>query len=174
MLALRKKLIEVRPVTVGDTFRRLAAKTGCEAITAKAKSFFGNLQLGCCTLSGPEAAAHATRVFCYMATEQEVLVKLGFANAFNAIRRAKNAESINRETPELLPFFKLCYSEDSILSFGRFSLPSSEGWQQGDPLAGFVRYFNLLCLITIYRCHSITNLSIYLSIYLSKWNNLES
>ena len=137
LLALRKKLTDVRPKAVGDTLRRLAAKTGCEAITAKAKSLFGNLQLGCCTPSRAEALAHATRAFCYTATEQEVLVKLDFANAFNAIRRDKTAESINREIPELLPFFKLCYSEDSILSFGDFSLPSSEGWQQGDPLAGF-------------------------------------
>ena len=58
-------------------------------------------------------------------------MKLDFANAFNAIRRDKTAESINREIPELLPFFKLCYSEDSILSLGDFSLPSSEGRQQG-------------------------------------------
>ena len=64
-------------------------------------------------------------------------MKVDFANAFNAIRRDKTAESINQETPGFLPFFKLCYSEDSILSFDDFSLPSSEGWQQGDPLAGF-------------------------------------
>ena len=131
MLALRKKLTDVRPIAVGDTFRRLAAKTGCEAITAKAKSLFVNLQLGCCTPPGAEAAAHETRAFRCTATEQEVLVKLDFANAFNAIRRDKTAESINREIPELFPFSKLCYSEDSILSFGDFSLPSSEGRQQG-------------------------------------------
>ena len=120
-------------MSIGDIFRKLAAKTGCEAITAKAKSLFGNLQLGCCTPYEAEAATHATRAFCCTATEQEVLVKMEFANAFNAIRKDKTVESINREIPELLPFFKLCYSEDSILSFGDFSLPESEGWQQGDP-----------------------------------------
>ena len=69
MLALRKKLTDVRPLAVGDTFRGLAAKTGCEAITAKAKSLFVNLQLGCCTPPGAEAAAHETRAFRCTATE---------------------------------------------------------------------------------------------------------
>lgn len=67
-----------------------------------------------------------------------MFLKLDFTNAFNTIRRDHVAECFARHAPQLLPFFNLCYEKDSLLVFGsEFTLSSSEGVQQGDPLAVF-------------------------------------
>ena len=46
-------------------------------------------------------------------------------------------KAINEHAPEFLSFVKLCYEDSSFLIYGAFTIKSTEGFQQGDPLATF-------------------------------------
>jgi hypothetical protein len=128
----------IRPIAVGDTLRRLSAKCATHSVQEKFAGVFRPAQLGFGTPGGCEAAVHATRRFCSNPKLGDVFLKLDFRNAFNSIRRDHVAECFARYVPELLPFFNLCYGNDSLLSFGpELTLASAEGFQQGDPLAVF-------------------------------------
>ena len=128
----------LRPIAVGDTLRRVAGKCAASIASSKFKSYFAPLQVGLGIRGGAEAAVHALRAFIKSANENDVLLKLDFSNAFNAVRRDYVAELLAEEMPELLPFYRLCYEQGSFLSFGEGFIVSEEGFQQGDPLAVFL------------------------------------
>ena len=128
----------LRPITVGYTLRRVAGKCAASIASSKFKSYFAPLQVGLGTRGGAEAAVHAVRAFIKSANENDVLLKLDFSNAFNTVRRDYVAELLAEEMPELLPFYRLCYEQGSFLSFDEGFIVSEEGFQQADPLAGFL------------------------------------
>src|SRR5207245_9134378 len=67
-------------------------------------------------------------------SEDCVLVKIDFKNAFNTLRRDVILEAVAEFTPDLLPFALLSYDVNTNLTFGSFSIDSAEVVQQGDPL----------------------------------------
>ena len=77
----------IRPIAIGYTLRRLAAKcVNTHALhTIGAKLLPEQLGLG--TPGGCEAAVHATRRFLANMPPDYLLVKLDFSNAFNNIHR---------------------------------------------------------------------------------------
>ena len=80
----------VRPIAVGLTLRRLAAKI----IRSKLRSFcaekFRPYQMGVGTPKGCEASVHAVRAYLENENIQDqILLKIDFRNAFNSVRREK-------------------------------------------------------------------------------------
>jgi hypothetical protein len=150
--ALKKKNGGLRPIAVGYVWRRLAAKTCCIHVSERASHILSPRQLGFGVSGGAEAAAHATRLFVQNMSTEHVLIKVDFSNAFNTIRRDTILEAVAIHFPELLPFAISTYGDTSDLVFGDFTLSSSEGAQQGDPLGPlffalqFINYFHLLNL----------------------------
>ncbi len=134
LLGFQKKDGGVRPIAIGYTIRRLAAKVAVHRVAAKCGSIMGHRQLGFGVAGGAEAAAHAVRCFLSNLSPNEVFVKLDFTNAFNSIRRDCVLEAVARFVPELMAFVSSAYAETSVLSFGEFLVESAEGVQQGDPL----------------------------------------
>src|SRR5918995_3404919 len=63
-----------------------------------------------------------------------VLVKLDFKNAFNSLYRDRMLAALDELLPELTPYCRLAYAESSDLRFGRYTIASQVGPQQGDPL----------------------------------------
>src|ERR1043165_4560734 len=63
-----------------------------------------------------------------------MFVKLDFMNAFNSVRRDVVREEVAAHIPELFGYFDSAYGAASSLAFGEFTIDSSEGVQQGDPL----------------------------------------
>ena len=117
LTALKKKDGGVRPIAVGCTLRRLAAKLASSAVVQSMGSLLAPLQLGYGTPLGAEAAAHAARLYLANLPPDFVLLKLDFKNAFNSIRRDKLLEAARQFTPEIFPFVFSCYSAPSTLSF---------------------------------------------------------
>lgn len=134
LLALNKKSGGIRPITVGYTLRRLAAKCANSYAVQKLKSFFEPVQLGVASAGGAEAAIHATRRFLASLPEGHVIVKLDFKNAFNTIRRDSMLAAFATEVPELYRFCHAAYSGKQLLQFGEQCMTSEEGVQQGDPI----------------------------------------
>ena len=86
LIALQKKSGGIRPIAIGYTWRRLAAKCANKfAITSLGDSLL-HRQLGVGAPGGCEAAVHATRRF-LTNMPADILVKLDFTNAFNCVRR---------------------------------------------------------------------------------------
>ena len=134
LLAFTKKDGGVRPIAVGLTLRRLAAKVACRSVTEKCALFLKPRQLGVGVKGGGEALVHGTRRFLDSLPAGHVFVKLDFSNAFNSVRRDVVRDEVLAQVPELLGYFDSAYGASSTLSFGEFTINSAEGVQQGDPL----------------------------------------
>jgi hypothetical protein len=87
LIALEKKSGGIRPLAIGYTWRRIAAKCANSYAIASLSSYLQPTQLGVGTPAGREAAVHATRRFTESMPADHCVVKLDFCNAFNRLRR---------------------------------------------------------------------------------------
>ena len=85
LTALTKKEGGIRPIAVGCTLRRLAAKVAGCRVRDKMAALLAPCQLGYGVKGGAEAAVHAARLYLKELQHQCVL-KLDFRNAFNTLR----------------------------------------------------------------------------------------
>ncbi len=134
LLALQKKLGGIRPIAIGYSLRRLAAKCVNKYALNVLKDTFNPSQLGVGVSGGCEAAIHATRRFLESMPDDHVAVKIDFSNAFNCIRRDSVLAAVANAVPEIYRFCHLAYNHTSILQYGNKTIESQEGVQQGDPL----------------------------------------
>jgi Reverse transcriptase (RNA-dependent DNA polymerase) len=134
LIALSKKSGGLRPIVIGYAWRRLAAKCANRYALSRLESFFAPLQVGVAAPGGGEAAVHAARSFVTNMTEDQIFVKLDFANAFNTLRRDIMLQAVHDTIPEIYAFIHQAYSAESQLQFGSFVVRSRMGPQQGDPL----------------------------------------
>ena len=140
LTALRKKDGGIRPIAVGNTFRRLAAKIVTRHVVSSLSVEFSPIQLGVGIPGGCEAAAHAARAVFPAPTAPpttapgRILVKLDMKNAFNSLRRDHMLEVCHRRAPSIYRFAHLSYSTPSLLVAADSLIPSTSGVQQGDPL----------------------------------------
>ncbi|XP_029656011.1 uncharacterized protein LOC115229886 [Octopus sinensis] len=133
LTALGKKDNGVRPIAVGNIFRRLSAKLLCRAIVPCLSSKFLPVQLGVGVPNGCEAAVHSIRDLTE-SFEEFIVVKLDVSNAFNSIRRDHLLECCRELVLFAYPLVHLLYACSSILMFNDIPISSSTGVQQGDPL----------------------------------------
>ncbi|KAK8720595.1 hypothetical protein OTU49_013221 [Cherax quadricarinatus] len=138
LCALKKKDGGIRPIAVGNTLRRLVSKAAVRSIRAQAAMMLQPNQLGFGVSQGSEAAVHATRAYINNLPEDNAVVKLDFKNAFNLLKRDVVLAAVQEHFPGLFPFVLAGYSKESMLLFGEHEITSSEGVQQGDPLAPFL------------------------------------
>ena len=87
--ALPKKDNGIRPIAVGETLRRLTAKTLCAATKDQAMTHFFPLQIGVAQPLGTEIGMETARQWCSRNrfSHNAVFVKIDFANAFNCVDR---------------------------------------------------------------------------------------
>ena len=104
LTALKKKYGGLRPIAIGYTWRRLAAKVCCKHVSERAAALLSPRQLGFGVQRGAEGAAHATRCYFNNLTEDKIIIKIDFSNAFNTLRRDTILEAVQQYFPELLPY----------------------------------------------------------------------
>ncbi|XP_049871788.1 uncharacterized protein LOC126370808 [Pectinophora gossypiella] len=139
LFALAKKDGGIRPIAVGNTFRRLVAKLGCRAVKDRMAALLRPHQLGFGTALGCEAAIHATRAFAMnVGNSGKVIVKLDVCNAFNSVERDTVLAQVKDLIPSVYPFVYQCYAKASKLFFDDSSIESQVGAQQGDPLGPLI------------------------------------
>lgn len=135
LIALRKKGGGIRPIAVGNVFRRLTSKIANEKSITFLKNYFFPIQVGCGIRRGAEIGAHSIRSFFkFTHTNPKAMVKLDYKNAFNSIFRDKMLREVRDRTPEIFNYVAQCYTNPSYLNWNGNLILSERGCQQGDPL----------------------------------------
>ena len=133
LCALNKKGGGVRPIAVGNTFRRLATKIGARPLSAALGSELSPVQLAFSCKGGCEAAVHAAPRYLRDCSDRRVLLKIDMRNAFNSLRRDKVLAVARSREAGLYRLLWQAYSSPTKLFFGEEGLKSESGIQQGDP-----------------------------------------
>jgi len=134
LIALSKKDGGVRPIAIGYTWRRLAAKCVNTYALSKLSSYLHPIQVGVGVKGGCEAAVHAVRRYLEGMPDDYAVVKLDFKNAFNCVNRTIMLSEVYTVLPDIYQFCHLSYSDSSVLKYNSHTIVSSVGVQQGDPL----------------------------------------
>ena len=136
LVALPKPSKGVRPIAIGELLRRLTAKCLMHEVRADAKTYLWPAQVGVAVKAGGEAAVHALRAWVgrHAASNNSVVVKVDFRNAFNTVSRDVVLREVRQHFPALARWATWCYQAASTLQFGSATLSSTSGVQQGDPL----------------------------------------
>jgi hypothetical protein len=158
LCALKKPSGGLRPIAVGNTLRRLVDKSLCAIMKDNVATIVQPNQLGCGTPLGAELAVHATRRFVDQQGDRsgQVLLKVDFRNAFNALRRDKFLSEVLQKLPLAYRHAWQAYSSPSDLRLGDHVIKSSEGVQQGDPLGPV--YFSVGIQPLVNGCKSSLNI----------------
>ena len=134
LIALKKPDGGLRPIAVGNTFRRLSAKCAGYHVFESRQARYGNRQVGVGTKRGAELASHVFRCLIESPQPKEIVIlKIDFENAFNSINRRFMLEKVFETHPEVYKYSHSAYSQPRFLFYGDSVIKSCEGTQQGDP-----------------------------------------
>ena len=132
LTALPKKDNDLRPVAVGEVWRRLTAKCLCNLFKELARTFFFPLQIGIAQPLGTEVGIETARQWCDRNKDNPsaVFVKIDFKNAFNCVSRQAFLEQCRHHFPGMSSWAEWCYTHPSNLYFGGETISSENGVQQ--------------------------------------------
>lgn len=135
LTALQKKCGGIRPIAVGNSWRRISAKIACRKVASVLSNLFLPNQLGVGIKNGAEAGAHAARIY-YTSKHSSirVFIKIDIRNAFNELRRDVLLDKVKSTIPEIFNFVEHCYGAPTNLYYREHVILSQRGVQQGDPL----------------------------------------
>ena len=145
LFAALKKAGGHRPIAVGETLRRWAAKCVAKKATSETASYLSPLQLGVGVKGGAEAIIHAANALFHnndIPDDDKWTLQVDFANAFNGISRETMLKEIHQHCPKAAAWADFCYGSHSHLFFSQSRLSSQSGCHQGDPLASL--FFSLV------------------------------
>jgi hypothetical protein len=136
LIPLNKKRGGVRPIAIGEAYRRLVSKVANFSVRKEAIEYFGTIQLGVGRSNGAEAIVHAaTYIFNALEESDTVLFKVDLSNAFNNVDRNTVLQQTLAVFPSLAHWVQYSYGESPYLFLGSQEIiRSSVGVQQGDPL----------------------------------------
>ena len=126
----------IRPIVVGEVFRRLISKLCTKEIAKKASDFLQPFQLGVGVPNGIEAILHAFNKLIKSDSLDPslVLLLIDFVNAFNMVNRNSFLTIVRESFPAIFPWVYYCYSVSAPLFLDSFIIWAQTGVQQGDPL----------------------------------------
>ena len=124
----------VRPIGVGDTARRVIAKSILMIMRDDILDVTGTLQLCAGQIAGCEAAIHTVRHI-FNSDECEALLLVDATNAFNCLNRQTALRNIKTMCPLFATPVINIYRHTIDLFVGGEVIKSCEGTTQGDPLA---------------------------------------
>ena len=125
----------VRPIAVGEVFRRIIGKAVARVVERDVLDSTAPLQLCVGVPSACEAAIHAMDSL-FRSTDVEAILLVDASNAFNALNRKAAMHNIPVVCPALGRVFENTYRQPCRLFVaGGGEIASQEGTCQGDPLA---------------------------------------
>ena len=144
----KKESPGIRPITVGNVWRRLLEKLhyGSSIKKANDDGVFLPTQVGAGGVRDAiDATQHALNDFCFQVESDSATdwigLKIDGSNAYNNINRFEMLKRAQLLNPGSLTFDLNCYQADSALyvcdTEGVVILLSAEGFQQGGPKSGY-------------------------------------
>lgn len=159
LIPLPKKDSGIRPIAIGNVWRRLTAKVVLKSMLPKSLSLLKPQQLGVGISGGAEHICHAVRL---KLNENQndpkfAILQVDFKNAFNRISRPAFLQVIKSKFPQFWKFLSCCYLDPpSLFVYGRGDdtdvIKSENGVQQGDPLGPLL--FSLVIDILVKKISS--------------------
>ena len=143
----------IRPIGIGETWRRLFAKASLLASGSEAKEKCGIDQLCAGLEAGIEGGIHAIKELWKQHEQEEEwgFLLVDAPNAFNELNRTAMLWTVQHEWPSGTRFAFNCYRHWATLVIrgkgGTSYLHSKEGVTQGDPLSMFCYSFGIMPLI---------------------------
>ena len=122
----------VRPIAVGETLRRLAAKCLQKSTLPAVSGYLLPHQVGMKVPNAAELVARKVNAWHQGAREDEIIVQVDLSNAFNSVDRNVLLREVRERVPALYPYAHACYSSPATLFGNGYELESSCGVQQGD------------------------------------------
>ena len=147
LVTFHSKCGDLRPIAIGCTLKRLAAKCAVMRVKQSMKSLLIPHQLGFGVKHGAEAMVHSARIFLDDLQPNEIMIKLVYKDAFDSIFHSGVIAAVEEYAPELLPFVNPLLSIPSYYFHDDKIVRSSESLPERDPMAPL-----LFCLAT----HRIT------------------
>jgi len=141
LIPLEKRGGGVRPIAMGDVFRKLAGKQILQVESRSLCRIFGNIQLGVGAKLGIERIVNSVQISSDLNPTFDILC-LDFKNAFNSIDRIHIRNQLISHFPQLVAMFDSFYIKTQsplVIPSGcstdssRF-ISSCQGVQQGDTL----------------------------------------
>ncbi|KAL0205087.1 hypothetical protein P9112_000394 [Eukaryota sp. TZLM1-RC] len=123
----------VRPIAIGESLTRLLSSLIFSRISTKARDYLKPFQFGIKTIESASVASMTSDVF-FNSQQHQYIFNLDLKNAFNSVKRNCIFDVFLQDFPELYAYFYLFYGKKSDLIFDSFTLESSSGVKQGDPL----------------------------------------
>jgi hypothetical protein len=166
LTALLKKDGGLRPIAIGEIWRRLASRVAVAHCRGQASDFFFPAQLGVGLKEGVPTTVHAAQAVIHQLGDRPELamLKVDFANAFNTASRTAFIREVREHFPPLSRWVESCYRGPNPLVFGEQRLTCHTGVQQGDPLGPLL--FSLVLQPTLLRlrteCPGLKFLAAYL------------
>ena len=137
----------VRPIAVGEVFRRLIGKAIMAVIEVDVRKATAPFQACVGVPSGCETAVHAMTSLFECATTEGILL-VDASNTFNSLNRSVALHNVPRVCPALGRVFQNTYSKPiRLIVAGQGEIYSREGTCQGDPLAMAIYSVSLMPLV---------------------------
>ena len=147
LITLDKGDGSVRPIGVGEVFRRIIAKCVIQITKPDRLDATGSLEVSAGQKSGSEAAVHAINSM-FSADQTDAVLLIDATNAFNTLNRAAALHNISILCPTIATFLINAYRLPVRLFVkGGQELKSSEGTTQGDPLSMSIYGISLIPLM---------------------------
>jgi len=136
LVPLLKKDRTIRPVAVGEVFRRLVSKLSFRKVFSRSRAWLMPVQVGVGVSGATEALLHGLNRLLQSdrLPPEAVVVLVDFVNAFNTADRFRMYAVVKEHLPDLLPWVHYIYGCEALLFSGSDVIGASAGVQQGDPL----------------------------------------
>jgi len=144
--------LSIRPIAVGDVFRKAAATLLLWQNQGEIGAHFGNLQVGVHHSNAIEYVCHGSHVILEDIGAAKDLLLVDATNAFNSISRQKVFDAVAKEFPAFMKYMGTFYGQPTPVVFTRQdgtigTCWQTEGVQQGDPLGPFAFSIGLHALV---------------------------
>ncbi|CAI7832294.1 unnamed protein product [Closterium sp. NIES-54] len=138
LIALEKLGRGVRPIAMGETVMRIAAKAALRELGPAINSFFLPVQFGVAVQGGAKCIIHSVRAL-LEENSSRVSLQIDVENAFNSVERTAFMNALQwSELNPVIPLVRNLYDGPSPLildvAFGDERIVSTRGVRQGDPL----------------------------------------
>ena len=108
LVAVPKPLGGIRPIAVGDFFRRLAGKCLLKSAQEPIVSYLSPSQVGVQVPNAAEKVPRKVRAWTGRAKQDEVIPQVDFKNAFGSVFREEMLKEVKARCPIMLPYATGC------------------------------------------------------------------